>query len=138
MEDNPTDFGTLISTHGISPTFLQRAALIAGLSFLFFMAMLLVFYVRQQFLYFILSTAFLVVYIFTMIGWVMQKRNVVSIYEKGITYRKFSARWDEIKTVKSDALLGIALTKLDGETIIIGKSVADLDEIAMVIRKCLP
>ena len=75
-------------------------------SFLFFMGTLLVFYVWQQLAYFVLSTAFLVVYIFTMVGWVMQRRNVVSIYENGISYRKCAATWDEIKLVRSDVKTG--------------------------------
>jgi len=132
-----TDLGNLISKHGTSPLFLQRAAVVAGLSFLFFMGMLLVFYVRQQFIYFVLSTAFLVVYIFTMIGWAMQKRNVVSIYENGITYRKFAASWDEITSVRSDTKSGVTLVKTGGETVTIGESVANVDEIAVVIKKRL-
>ena len=132
-----TDLGDRVGTHGISPAFLQRAAIVAILSFLFFMTMLLVFYVRQQFIYFVLSTAFLVVYIFTMIGWVMQKRNVVSIYENGITYRKFAARWDEIKSVKSDSKSGITIVSTKGESTTIGKSVADLEIVAGMIREHL-
>ena len=137
MATHRSDLGNLISRHGTSPVFLQRAALVAGLSFLFFMGTLLFFYVRQQFIYFILSTAFLVVYIFTMIGWVMQKRKVVSIYENGITYRKFAATWDEVKSVKSDAKSGIMIVSLKGETTTIGKSVVDLDMVAGIIRKNL-
>jgi hypothetical protein len=137
MAHDRTDLGNFISTHGTSPAFLQRAAIVALLSFFFFLAMLLVFYLRQQFIYFVLSTAFLVVYIFTMIGWVMQKRNVVSIYENGITYRKFAATWDELKSVKSDARSGITLTKSSGESVTIGKSVSDLDAIAVTIKKQL-
>ena len=137
MTTSHQSLGSLISIHGTSPALLQRAAVVAVLAFLFFMTTLLVFYVRQQFIYFVLSTAFLVVYIFTMIGWVMQKRNVVSIYENGITYGKFAARWDEIKSVRADAGSGITLTKSDGEAIIIGKSVADIDGIALIIRKYL-
>ena len=132
-----TDLGNLISKHGTSPLFLQRAAVVAGLSFLFFMAMLLVFYFRQQFIYFVLSTAFLVVYIFTLIGWVMQKRNLVSIYENGIAHRKFASTWDEIKSVKSDAGSGITIVGKNGESTTIGRSVADVDAIALTIRKHL-
>ena len=137
MVKHRTELGALVSSHGTSPALLQRAAVVAILSFLFFMTTLLVFYVRQQFIYFVLSTAFLVVYIFTMTGWVMQKQNVVSIYENGITYRKFSARWEEIKSVKSEAGSGITIVKSGGEIVTIGKSVAGLDEIAVVIRKHL-
>ena len=134
MANSGTGLGPLVQTHGTSPALLQRAAVIAVLSFLFFMTMLLVFYVRQQFIYFVLSTAFLIVYIFTMIGWVMQKRNVVSIYENGITYRKFVARWEEIKSVNADSKSGIMLARHDGVSTTIAKSVSDLDQIALIIR----
>ena len=130
--------GTLVSVHGISPVFLQRAAIVAVLAFFFFLAMLLVFYLRQQIVYFVLSTAFLVVYIFTMIGWVMQRRNVVSIYENGIAYRKFASRWDEIKSVVADAEWGIAIVKTNGESATISKTIADFEKIAVTIRKRLP
>ncbi|MBV9216385.1 MAG: hypothetical protein JO053_09425 [Acidobacteria bacterium] len=47
---------------------LQRAVFIAALSFLFFLAMMLAFYIRQSMLYFLLATAFLIIYIVTMIS----------------------------------------------------------------------
>ena len=72
--------------------------------------MLVVFYFRQQFGYFLLSTGFLIVYIFTLIGWLMQKRNVVSIYENGVKYRKFQAVWKEVDSITANAD-GLWLTK---------------------------
>jgi hypothetical protein len=54
----------------------QRAVFIAGLSFLFFLAMMIAFYVRGSMLYFLLATAFLIVYIFTMISFVRLRRSV--------------------------------------------------------------
>ena len=84
--------GPLVSSHGISPVFLQRAAIIAILSFLFFLITLAFFYLQQDLMYFVLSSAFLVIYIFTMVSWVMQKRNVVSIHENGIARRNSSPR----------------------------------------------
>lgn len=89
MGSSRQELGPLVSVHGTSPVFLQRAAIVAILSFLFFLITLLIFYLQQRLIYFILSSAFLVTYIFTMIGWVMQKRNVVSIHEHGVAYRKF-------------------------------------------------
>ncbi len=136
-KSNPS-LGALISTHGISPVYLQRAAIVAVVSFLFFMAGLLFFYIQQSIAYFILSSAFLVVYIFTMIGWVLQKKNIVSLYENGIVYRQFGAAWSDLKSVSSSAESGITLTKTDGESITIGKTVADVDKIAMEIRQHLP
>ena len=134
----PKDLGTVLSVHGTSPVFLQRAAIIACLSFFFFMSMLVVFYVRQQIVYFILSTAFLIVYIFTMIGWVMQKRNTVSIYENGIGHRSFTAAWDEIRSVKADSKAGITIVKTNGKSVTIPETIAEVDQIALLIRNHLP
>jgi len=53
----------------------QRAVFIAVLSFLFFLAMMSAFYVRQSILYFLLATAFLIVYIITMISFVRLRRS---------------------------------------------------------------
>ena len=129
-----TDLGRLVSVHGTSPVFLQRAAIVAILSFFFFMAMLLVFYIQQQLMYFVLSTAFLVIYIFTMIGWVMQKKNIVSIYEDGIAFKKFAARWDEIRSVKVDKQTGITIVKTNDESVTLGRSLDGIDAIATAIR----
>src|SRR4030095_6463909 len=132
------DLGRLVGLHATSPPALQRAAIVAIVSFFFFMATLVVFYVQQSIAYFILSTAFLIVYIFTLIGWVMQKRNAVSIFENGISYRKFSASWNEIKSVKADPQTGITLVKDNGETLTIGNTTADIGRIALLVRQNLP
>ncbi|HUR98546.1 MAG TPA: hypothetical protein VMZ26_10825 [Pyrinomonadaceae bacterium] len=138
MSKSRIDLGALVSVHGTSPATLQRAAIVTVMSFFFFLAMLMMFYLRQQMVYFVLSTAFLVVYIFTMIGWVMQRRNVVSIHENGISYRKFAATWDEIKSARSDVKTGITLVKTNGESAAIGKTIADFERIAATIRRRLP
>jgi hypothetical protein len=138
MPSPQKDLGTLISVHGTSPAFLQRAAIVAVLSFFFFMAMLVMFYLRQQIIYFVLSTAFLIVYIFTLIGWVMQKRTVVSIYADGVSYRKFSARWDEMMSVRATRQEGIRLTTTDGQSVMIPKTIANFAQIAAAIRSNLP
>jgi type IV secretory pathway VirB6-like protein len=57
------------------PAQLQRAVFIAVLSFFFFMAMMLAFYIRQSILYFLLASAFLIVYIITMISFVRMRRG---------------------------------------------------------------
>ena len=137
MAQSKKRLGALVSSHGTSPVFLQRAAIIAILSFLFFLVTLLYFYIQQEIMYFVLSSAFLVIYIFTMIGWVMQKRNVVSVYENGIAKKQFAATWDEIKSVKAEAGSGITIVKSDGESMTIPKTTADVGRIAMIIRQNL-
>ena len=53
----------------------QRAAFIAVLSFLFFLAMMFAFYIRQSMLYFLLATGFLIVYLVTMVSFVRLRRK---------------------------------------------------------------
>jgi len=59
----------------ISPTQLQKAVFIAVLSFLFFLAMMFAYYIRQSTLYFLLATAFLIVYLVTMYSFVRLRRK---------------------------------------------------------------
>jgi hypothetical protein len=56
------------------PAVIQRAVFIAVLSFLFFLAMMFAYYIRQSVVYFLLATAFLIVYIVTMISFVRLRR----------------------------------------------------------------
>ena len=57
------------------PAGIQRAVFIAVLSFLFFLAMMVAFYIRQSVLYFLLATAFLIVYIVTMMSLVRLRKG---------------------------------------------------------------
>ncbi len=57
------------------PAQVQRAVFIAVLSFLFFLAMMFAYYVRQSLLYFLLATAFLIVYFVTMVSFVRLRRK---------------------------------------------------------------
>jgi hypothetical protein len=100
VPDNPLDLGQRISTHGISPVYLQRGAFIAVLSFAFFLAMMFGFYVRQSLGYFILASAFLLVYLFTLFSWYLQRKNQVAIYENGFRYKTTEALWSDIKSVE--------------------------------------
>lgn len=60
----------------LPPGQIQRAVFIAVLSFLFFLAMMFAFYLRQSMLYFLLATGFLIVYIVTMISFVRLRRRM--------------------------------------------------------------
>lgn len=131
------DLGRVVAIHGTSPIFLQRASIVALVSFVFFLVMLIAFLMRQQFGYFVIATAFLVVYLFTMIGIWMQKRNSVKIYENGITYKKFRAQWSELTSVKANTETGIEIGKANGETVTISSAVEGLSEIALQIRSHL-
>ena len=112
---------------------MQRAAIVGVLSLLFFFATLIAFYIRQDFPFFLLATAFLIVYVFTMIGWWMQKRNALYIYDRGITYRKFSAEWVSIVGFESNQD-GLTVTTAKGETATISRSIAGIDQVESYVR----
>src|SRR5215207_1506632 len=101
MMQKAENLGKLINVYSIAPSFLQRAVIIAALSFIFFLTTLAMYSLWRNFLYFFLSTAFLIVYLATMFGWLMMRKNLLKIYENGLTYRKFAARWNEIETLET-------------------------------------
>src|SRR4051812_37140569 len=106
MTEKAEKLGKIISVHGIAPAYLQRTVIIAVLSFLFFLVTLVMFSMWKNFLYFFLSTAFLIVYLLTMFGWFFLRKNLLKIYEHGFTYRKFTVRWDEIEAVETSSKNG--------------------------------
>ncbi len=137
MIEKTQNLGKLISIHTIAPAFLQRAVIIAVLSFVFFLAMLAVFSVRQNFIYFFLSTAFLIVYLFTMFGWLMMRKNILKIYENGLTYRKFTARWNEIEAVESNdknGKISCEIRKAKGEKITLTDSIYEVGKAVKLIK----
>ncbi|MEP7211679.1 MAG: hypothetical protein ABI791_01290 [Acidobacteriota bacterium] len=97
------DLGRAVSTHPTAAVFVQRAAIVALISFVFFLLMLIGFSIRQHFGYFLLASAFLVVYLFTMFGWWVQKRSVLTIYENGLSYKKFRNSWSDIAAAEESA-----------------------------------
>jgi hypothetical protein len=54
----------------------QRAAFVAVLSFLFFLGMMFAFYIRQSMVYFLLATAFLIIYLVTMVSFVRLRKKI--------------------------------------------------------------
>ena len=99
MPETNKPLGKLVAVYALAPEHIQRAVFIAVLSFVFFLAMMIVFYIRQNVLYFLLASAFLVVYIFTLFSWIVQRRSVVKVHQNGINYKKRSALWSEIESV---------------------------------------
>lgn len=129
------NLGKLESIHGVAPLTLQRVAIVAVLSFVFFLAMLVAFYVRQHLGYFLISTGFLVVYVLTMIGWIAMRRHEFRIHENGISHSKFESTWDEISSVEMVPKKGLRVTRSDGNSAIIVESFADFDSIVSAVRQ---
>jgi hypothetical protein len=140
MPSDQKDFGRLISTHTISPAYFQCAAFMAVLSFLFFLAMMIGFYARRNVGYFLLATAFLLVYLATMFSLFSQRRTAVNIFENGITYKKFSARWSEVTATETTEKRSsrrplIELRKKDGQSMVLPDTVTDAEGMMTSVRR---
>jgi hypothetical protein len=125
--------GKLEGIYGIAPAFLQRAAVVSVLSFIFFLAMMFAFYIRQNILYFLLSTAFLLVYLFTMFGWFLLRKNIVKVYENGFKYKKTTIFWSEIETVSLEGK-SYRIEKKDGGKIVLPETLQDAEHLASRIK----
>lgn len=130
MSDSPANLGKLIAIHGIAPAYLQRAVIIVVLSFMFFLAMMFAFYIRQSVGYFLLASAFLVLYLLTMFSWVMQRKSVVEIYENGFKYKKRTVMWNEILSVD-----GNTVVVETGKPVAIPATIQDVDKLLTLIRQ---
>lgn len=137
MTKEPENLGKLISLYAIAPGFLQRVVIIAVLSFLFFLLTMVMFSMWKLFLYFFLSTAFLIVYLLTMFSWLMMRKNILRIYENGMTYRKFTARWNEIEAIEKNqkgAKLNFEIRKKKGERITLTESIFQVEQAVALIE----
>ena len=128
-----SELGKLIAVHSTSPAFLQRAAILTALSFLFFLATLIFYLVWQNFLYFVLATGFLIVQAFTMIGWWMQKRNSVRLYENGLIYKKVTVLWADVARLRFEPKAGLRLELADANQLNIPAATDGLSRIAAYI-----
>lgn len=130
MASSEKDLGRLIAVHVIAPAYIQRAVFIAVLSFMFFLAMMFAFYVRQHILYFFLSSAFLIVYLITMFSFVMQRKANVEMYENGLKHRKNIVLWDEITDVSEKGVVSINR----GKAIAIPQTISDFTGLVLTIK----
>ena len=123
--------GKLVAVHAMAAEHIQRAAFVAVLAFVFFVGSMFLFYVRESLLYFLLSSGFLVVYLITMLSWVVQRKNVVQIFEGGFSYKAKQASWDQISVVADDG----TITLKDEKQIIISPAIDKLPTLLDLIRQ---
>jgi hypothetical protein len=131
MPQVKTGLGRLIAVYSPSPAYIQRAVFITVLSFIFFLAMMAVYYIRHSIMYFILASAFLVLYLVTLLSFVTQRNSQLSIYENGLTYRKRTIRWNEITDVPETGVLRLS----NGGRLAIPQNLADVDNAIETIAR---
>lgn len=134
MAESNKPLGKLVAIHALAPEHIQRAVFIAVLSFVFFLAMMVVFYIRENVLYFLLASAFLVIYIVTLFSWIVQRRSVVKIYENGLNYKKRTALWNEIESVNDNRDVGEVVVR-DEKPILLPKTLSQFDSLIETVRR---
>lgn len=135
MKRKEENIGAFESEFAISPHYLARVIFVAALSFIFFLAMLFGFYIREQIGYFILSSAFLVVYLLTMFGWFVLRRQRLRIYEHGISYRRTRVAWKNVSGVDEIDPRAFVLRTSDGATLRVSDAVSDWVKVRGIVRQ---
>ena len=131
MSRTSDDLGKLVSVHAIEPIYVQRAAFVVILSFVFFMITMLIYYVRQSALYFLLATGFMVIYIITLISWVLQKKRVVELHDNGVRYRGLAIRWQDIREVRRGNELALG----SGKTVVLPQTLHGAEQLMAAIHR---
>ena len=134
MQQGKVELGRVVNTYLTAPAFIQRAAIIAIVSFLFFLVMLLAFGARGQMIYLVLAAAFFVVNIFTLIGFVMQRKNEVKVFEKGLAYRGNQVEWGDLVSAELDPSGQLNLQTRQQSKIVIPKTIANIGKLDEYIR----
>ena len=133
--------GKLESVHGVSVVFKQRTFIVALVSFVFFTAMVGAYLVRPGFVFVLLGTAFLVVGLFTLFGWLGQRNLEFRLFENGFSYKKFVCTWDEIESINvkaesqmiSGTKINCLVRKADGQEIVLTEVIEHIESIVKII-----
>ena len=133
MPPSRDELGKLIAVYGPAPAFLQRAVFLTVLSFVFFLGTMFIYYVRQGFVYFILASAFLVLYVLSLISFLGQRKNLFKVYENGIEFKKDRMLWTGIESVSDE---GIVLFK-DERKVTIPKSLGNFNDVVRHVRSAV-
>lgn len=131
MTEKVKELGRLVSVHHISPASIQRAFLTATLSLIFFVAMFAAFYFRQNILYFLMASGFLVVYLILMASLIFQRRTTFSLYENGFVFKKTRANWETIAAIDDNGLVRLK----DRQTVLIPKNLLNYGDIVATIKQ---
>lgn len=130
MSETERSLGKLIAVHPIAPAYVQRAVFIAALSFLFFLAMMFAFYLRGNLLFFLLASAFLVIYLVMMFSIAMQRRSVAEVFERGLGFRKNRITWDEIAEISETGVVKLK----NGKQIALPQTLSGFEKLLSFVR----
>lgn len=125
----PANLGKLVGVYGVAPAILQRAVFLAVLSFLFFLSMMIVYYIRDSPLFFLLATAFLLVYVVTDLSstTASRYRPIIRAWNR---VQETRLAWDEIGAVADDG----RITVTTGKSLQVPQTLDRLPELLRLIR----
>lgn len=137
MTEGENELGKLQAVYGTSPALLQRAAIVAALSFSFFLVMLFAYSLTRKFGFFLLGTAFLVVEFLVLLGWQSLRHRKIKIFENGFEFKEQSYLWNEIESVfassGSKQNAGYEIKTRDGKEIVLSDTIDGIEEIVKKI-----
>lgn len=126
--------GKFLGRFVVSPVFLQRAVIIALLSFFFLLAMITAFSFRGHFGYLILAAAFLVINLFTLTGIRLRRSEAVQIFEGGIEFKGRFIQWHDIVKIDFSQPGSPVLALRSGEKILLPESIDRREELAGYLK----
>lgn len=126
------DLGRVVAVHPVTAAYQQRAVFIAFLSLVFFFGMMIAFYVRQSALYFLLATAFLIIYLVMIFSWFAQRKSVVRIHDRGFEFKKCLLAWDEIDSITDSGQ--ITVIPKNGKPVQLPATISEPEALARHIR----
>ncbi len=129
MSENSGKLGKQIAAYSVAPAYLQHALFISLLSLLFFLGMMAAFYIRQSTGYFLLASAFLVIYLVMFISWVFHRRTSLNLHESGLSYKNRHILWNEIESIK-DGRINIRA----GRPIVIPAAISESSELLAAVQ----
>ena len=127
---NP-QLGRLVAVYQTDPAYLQRGFFITLLSFLFFLATSGLLYYRGGLVYFILSTAFLIIYLLSLFSLFRFRRTELRVYELGFSFRGRNVPWPEVSGINPSGEIRLS----DGKTLVIPKSLLNFQALLDKIRR---
>ena len=138
--------GKLKSIHGVSLVFKQRAFILATISFVFFIVMVVGFLIRPGFVFVLLGTGFLVVGLFTLLGWFGQRNLEFKLFENGFSYKEFVCAWNEIESMNlkvesrllSGAKIECLVRKIGGQEIVLTDVIDNIEFLVETIDAKMP
>ena len=88
-------------------------------------------YIRPNLVYFLLASAFLVIYLAMMSSFFMARKKTVEVYEKGLRIGRETIAWGDIDLIDDDGAITNTATR---KTTVIASSIVRRDELLAYVK----